>query len=186
MPPLAEQSIGGFVSQALAETFTVCKPGQLMSINTDGTESASACLAKVRLLCSWCHRGSHTNENCWRKKGLCLICGGHHPMKECSRYISPISLTKPTCSTCGGAHLGKNCQRMMRLSICCHWCGRRGHAEDTCRVKSGACLICGSSGHILPQCPCFVPRTVLPLFPPWCSRCGSHHIGNECDSPYIE
>ena len=34
--------------------------------------------------CSWCHKGGHTVESCWRRLGLCLLCGSSdHFMIEC-------------------------------------------------------------------------------------------------------
>lgn len=148
--------------------------------------AAEVCMSRARVDCSWCHRRGHQESSCWRKGGLCLICGGPHRMRQCSRYVTSIPLAKPICSSCSGDHLGKDCEGVRRQSIYCHWCGRRGHLEEACRVKSGDCLICGSSSHAFSACPEFVPRSVLPIFPPWCIKCGSHHIGAQCDSSYFE
>lgn len=152
----------------------------------DSVQTSNVSLSRAVVSCSWCHKFGHWESNCWRKRGLCLICGGHHLMKDCSKYIPPIPLEKPTCSSCGGAHLGKDCAKLSRYRHGCNWCGRLGHLEDQCWGKQRCCLICGSSGHTLVHCPGFVPRSVLPMFPPWCSTCGSHHLGTECESPYIE
>ena len=156
------------------------------SVMSDKPQPARVCSSAVKPGCTWCHRRGHQEVNCWRRRGLCLICGSHHRMNDCPQYIPSTPLVRPTCSSCGGGHLGKDCGRVKRCSIFCHWCGRQGHGEETCRVKSGACLICGSHSHALPQCPSFIAKPTLPAFPPWCSRCGSHHVGLECDSPYME
>lgn len=126
--------------------------------------TAGVCMSRVGVDCSWCHRRGHQESSCWRKGGLCLICGGQHRMRNCARYVAPILLVKPICSSCSGDHLGKDCERVRRPSTVCHWCGRQGHLEEACRVKSGACLICGSNSHVFSGCPEFVPRRVLPIF----------------------
>lgn len=134
------------------------------------------------LECTWCHKRGHSQVMCWKRKGLCLICGNNHHISDCPRYIPPPRLT---CSTCSGPHLGSGCKMLTRLTHFCHWCGKRGHTEDSCWVKAGACLVCGSAEHKLRQCPRFVPREI-PVFPPWCAECGSHHLGADCESPYME
>ena len=41
-------------------------------------------------LCGWCHKGGHRYEDCWRRLGLCLLCGSdQHFMMACPRTRSP-------------------------------------------------------------------------------------------------
>ena len=35
----------------------------------------------------------------------------------------------------------------------CSFCERKGHEEKDCWKKAGKCLLCGSSEHLVPQCP---------------------------------
>ena len=54
----------------------------------------------------------------------------------------------------------------------CNWCGRRGHSEEFCWTKTGACLICGGKDHQRAGCPqCGSSRGG---FHPTCSSCGDH------------
>lgn len=133
--------------------------------------------------CSWCHRRGHQTDSCWRRRGLCLICGSPHQMRDCPRYIPPVPLVNPVCSSCGGAHLGKHCKRLLRRESCCHWCGRFGHSEESCWEKKGCCLICGSPDHMISRCPGFRHESMLPVFTPWCVKCGSCHA--ECSSYFV-
>lgn len=134
--------------------------------------------------CKWCNRRGHSEALCWRKRGLCLICGGHHHLTNCVKYKAPFQDVTPSCSQCSGNHLGKHCKKA-RFRDFCHWCGNRGHVESCCWRKASACLICGSSSHSLMQCSRYVPRTPL-IFPPWCPSCGFQHLGNGCDTPCVE
>lgn len=43
---------------------------------------------KPGLPCTYCHKENHTKDSCWRYKGLCLVCGGNHSMRNC-RYYNP-------------------------------------------------------------------------------------------------
>jgi hypothetical protein len=36
--------------------------------------------------CHYCHRPNHTQKECWRKMGACLICGKRHKMESCPRF----------------------------------------------------------------------------------------------------
>lgn len=65
-----------------------------------------------------------------------------------------------------------------RLTIC-NWCGRRGHQEDGCWTKIGACMICGSSDHSKDECSRF--DRDWSGFEPRCSLCGGPHLGKDCD-----
>ena len=62
----------------------------------------------------------------------------------------------------------------------CHWCGRRGHSEEFCWAKTGACLICGGKDHQRADCPQYgsMPGGG---FKPTCS-CGGPHLGKDCSS----
>lgn len=65
-----------------------------------------------------------------------------------------------------------------RNSMVCNWCGRCGHLENMCCLKSGACLICGSSKHTKENC-----DTVCEVkggFSPKCSLCRGTHLGKNC------
>lgn len=76
------------------------------------------------LCCSWCKRYGHTDAQCWRRFGLCLICGGTHRMSSCTRYIpSAASVKKPVRSSCSGDHLGRNCLRIKQRTCFRHCCG---------------------------------------------------------------
>ena len=66
-----------------------------------------------------------------------------------------------------------------KLTIC-DWCGRRGHREDGCWTKAGACLICGSSDHSKDECPRFDRE--WSGFVPTCSVCGGPHLGKDCET----
>ena len=46
---------------------------------------------KQHLYCSYCGKKNHNQSSCWRAKNACLICGGEHKMKECSRYNPKFS-----------------------------------------------------------------------------------------------
>lgn len=61
----------------------------------------------------------------------------------------------------------------------CNWCGRRGHLENTCWMKTGACLICGSGAHNKDGCPRY--DSGWGGFKPSCSSCGGPHLGKDCD-----
>lgn len=62
----------------------------------------------------------------------------------------------------------------------CNWCGRRGHTEEGCWAKKGACIICGSSSHNRDGCPHF--ESSWRNFRPTCSKCSGPHLGRDCDS----
>ena len=36
--------------------------------------------------CFSCNKPGHHARNCWRAKGVCLICGGNHDIEKCPRY----------------------------------------------------------------------------------------------------
>lgn len=118
------------------------------------------------------------------KKGLCIICGGHHKLSNSPRNII-FQKPKSKCSACGGLHLGKHYRRSSRLARFGQWCERHGHSEDRCLVKSLACVLCGSARHWYLQCSKYIERTV-PIFSPWCELCGFHRVRNDCDDPYKE
>ena len=61
----------------------------------------------------------------------------------------------------------------------CHWCGRKGHNEDSCWRKKGACLLCGSMDHNKEDCHKYKPYWTD--FEPLCSKCGGSHLGQECN-----
>lgn len=64
------------------------------------------------LICNWCGRRAHQEEQCWLKRGACLICGdSRHQKQSCPKYDSDWSGFSPCCSGCGGAHLGKDCEQ---------------------------------------------------------------------------
>ena len=58
----------------------------------------------------------------------------------------------------------------------CNWCGASNHVEQDCWRKNGACLICGSTSHLLTECPSFKSRVPQPT----CSGCGGPHLGKDC------
>lgn len=122
-------------------------------------------LPKVSGHCAWCHKRGHQMESCWRKQGLCLICGHHHHMRDCPRFVAPVPLAGPVCSSCSGDHLGRDCKKIARRILCCYWCGKFGHTEESCWMKKGCCLICGSPDHLIAQCPSFRPRNFQPHIP---------------------
>lgn len=66
-----------------------------------------------------------------------------------------------------------------KLTIC-DWCGRRGHQEEGCWTKAGACMICGSGEHSKDDCPRFDRE--WGGFVPTCSLCGGPHLGKDCES----
>ena len=62
--------------------------------------------------CNWCGKYSHSEDECWRKSGACLLCGSmDHVMTSCSLFRSQASQSVPipVCSNCQGNHLGKDC-----------------------------------------------------------------------------
>ena len=156
--------------------------------NKTVTVRGDSCLSKTLLfrklvLCPYCGKAGHTESSCWRKQGLCLVCGGQHRMVDCPQYIKPVFT--PTCSVCSGKHLGKDCDRFSSSPAShCNWCGKRGHVEEDCWFKHHACLLCGSLSHELTQCHKYLPRS--PMFPPWCHTCDSQHLGTVCDPEFVE
>lgn len=56
----------------------------------------------------------------------------------------------------------------------CMWCGRRGHASDTCRMNV-VCFNCNQRGHISTYCPENQP-------PLQCPSCQGNHLGKDCHS----
>ena len=62
--------------------------------------------------------------------------------------------------------------------VMCHWCGKRGHMEEKCWEKSGACIICGSAEHDRKSCPKLDSAALN--FHPVCSLCKGPHLGRDC------
>jgi hypothetical protein len=60
----------------------------------------------------------------------------------------------------------------------CEWCGKFGHWEGDCWRKNGACLICGSKGHKVTECPRYEPPQVTSNRT--CPRCRGNHWGKDC------
>lgn len=59
-----------------------------------------------------CERTGHDEQECWRKKGACIICGSReHPFKECLKYVP--NYRKPSCINCMGQHWAKDCPRRL-------------------------------------------------------------------------
>ena len=59
--------------------------------------------------CNWCGRAGHLEEDCWRKKGVCSLCGsGNHILTACPKYVARRATPHfvPKCSRCGGNHCG--------------------------------------------------------------------------------
>ena len=48
--------------------------------------------------------------------------------------------------------IGRLQQRFVKPNMVCHFCGRVGHAQAECRVKSGACFGCGAFDHFAREC----------------------------------
>jgi hypothetical protein len=143
----------------------------------------SAPLRPVCLFCNWCKRRGHGEESCFRKLGLCLICGGKHKMEACVKFVAKRRSLSLSCPTCSGNHLGKRCPLKRDIKFC-NWCGKCGHSEDNCWLRYQCCLICGSPDQLL-KCSRFMSRWPL-TFPPWCVECGSQHLGRDCECPYQE
>ena len=61
-------------------------------------------------VCYWCGKKGHIEVNCRKKKGLCLICGGVHQLKDCPNYKATQKV-QLRCSTCHGDHLGQDCSK---------------------------------------------------------------------------
>ena len=61
----------------------------------------------------------------------------------------------------------------------CDWCGKIGHVEDDCWMKSGACLSCGNPNHLRDDCP--KNRDERTNFHPTCSYCKGPHLGKDCE-----
>jgi len=67
------------------------------------------------LFCSWCGKTGHTEDRCWLKQGVCLLCGGaEHTTSDCARQTSRLT---PKCSLCGGDHLGKDCPAYVAANL---------------------------------------------------------------------
>ena len=66
-----------------------------------------------------------------------------------------------------------------RLAIC-NWCSRRGHQVDTCRLKLGLCVLCGSDKHRKEGCPRF--DSGWNNFQPVCLVCKGDHFGRDCQN----
>lgn len=96
--------------------------------------------------CAWCKRRGHMERSCYRKFGLCLICGGNHKMNECSKFVCPSTSLRLQCPMCGGSHLVKHCPTQ-KPNRKCDWCGKFGHIKDLCWHRFHRCLICGDPGH---------------------------------------
>ena len=63
-----------------------------------------------RSRCMWCGREGHLDQNCWVKKGACLICGSmDHFAKACPQSRSQERQQEFKCPTCSGPHLGVKC-----------------------------------------------------------------------------
>ena len=62
----------------------------------------------------------------------------------------------------------------------CNWCGRRGHQVDTCRLKLGLCILCGSDKHKKEECPRFDREWKKAQ--PVCPVCKGDHFGRDCPS----
>lgn len=62
--------------------------------------------------CHWCGRAGHIEEDCWKKKGVCTLCGsGSHTATACRKYVAKRTTQhfSPVCSTCRGNHCGQDC-----------------------------------------------------------------------------
>jgi len=62
-----------------------------------------------------------------------------------------------------------------RVTLFCAWCGKSGHTEDRCWLKSGACLACGGQDHASHECPRRNSQSRLV-----CSLCQGDHLGKDC------
>jgi len=62
-----------------------------------------------------------------------------------------------------------------RVTLFCAWCGKSGHTEDRCWLKSGACLACGEQDHASHECPRRNSQSRLV-----CSLCQGDHLGKDC------
>jgi hypothetical protein len=68
--------------------------------------------------CDWCGKPRHSSQNCWRKMGACLICGGRdHLLRDCPNYGKGFRLFTPKCPECNGAHLGIHCSRQDQRNL---------------------------------------------------------------------
>lgn len=62
------------------------------------------------LICNWCGRRGHMEDNCWTKSNSCRMCGSSdHSREECINFQQDLSGFRPICSGCGGSHLGQYC-----------------------------------------------------------------------------
>ena len=44
--------------------------------------------ARVRKQCDWCGHTGHMEQDCWRKRGVCCLCGsGSHTLTACAKYV---------------------------------------------------------------------------------------------------
>ena len=107
----AREKLDEFGSHGVARTSKeksdVCRPTHIY-YNSSMKASRGALLT----YCNWCGRTGHIERNCWRKKGLCCLCGGGcHALTACSKYVlrDPVRSFSPKCSTCGGGHCGQDC-----------------------------------------------------------------------------
>ena len=63
-------------------------------------------------------------------------------------------------------------------TLLCHWCGRRGHTEERCWLKLGACTKCGSADHSESHCVHSSERSSHLTFK--CPICSGGHLGKDC------
>ena len=60
--------------------------------------------------CAHCGRLGHMEQNCWRKKGACIICGSaEHGIKNCPKYVPDYQVR--CCFECSGPHWRRDCPK---------------------------------------------------------------------------
>ena len=70
--------------------------------------------------CQWCGRPGHREANCWKKLGVCTLCGSSaHAIKDCSKYDPARNrgVSRTTSSLGAGPHYGKDCPNDQRATI---------------------------------------------------------------------